>query len=74
VFFEHVAAPSRSWTLFLQRAYAPLSRVIDSGCDPARDTESAIRDAGFRQVEVRAELAPGVLGTVEPLIHGAAVR
>ncbi|WP_269430946.1 class I SAM-dependent methyltransferase [Microbacterium mangrovi] len=74
VFFEHVVAPAGTWTRVLQRTYAPLSRIIDAGCDPARDTETAIRDAGFQTVDVRSELAPGILGTVDPLIQGIAVR
>jgi ubiquinone/menaquinone biosynthesis C-methylase UbiE len=74
VFFEHGAGPAQSGTRFLQRAYAPLSRIIDGGCDPARDTASVIRSAGFRSVDLREQLAPGVLGTVEPLITGAAVN
>jgi ubiquinone/menaquinone biosynthesis C-methylase UbiE len=74
VFYEHVAAARGTWTRFLQRAYAPLSRLIDDGCDPARDTEAAIRNAGFASVQVRAFERPGSLGTVEPYIEGEAVR
>ncbi|NNC12453.1 class I SAM-dependent methyltransferase [Planctomonas sp. JC2975] len=74
VFYEHVIGSRGSWTRFLQRAYAPLSRIIDDGCDPARDTESAIRAAGFASVQVRAFETPGILGTVEPHIEGVAVR
>ncbi|MDL9979009.1 class I SAM-dependent methyltransferase [Microbacterium sp. ASV49] len=74
VYFEHVTGPPRSWTRTLQVAYRPISRVIDSGCDPARDTGAAIRGAGFRSVEQRDELAPGMLGSVDPLIEGTAIR
>ena len=73
VFFEHVAGERGSWTSVLQAVYAPLSRLIDHGCDPHRDTAASIRDAGFASVEVKRMLAPGVLGTVEPLIEGVAV-
>ncbi|MDR2999030.1 MAG: methyltransferase domain-containing protein [Microbacterium sp.] len=73
VFFEHVAAERGTWTSALQAAYAPISRLVDRGCDPHRDTESSIRAAGFATVEVRRMRAPGVLGTVEPLIEGVAV-
>ncbi|GAA2857723.1 class I SAM-dependent methyltransferase [Microbacterium arabinogalactanolyticum] len=73
VFFEHVAGEHGSWTSVLQAVYAPLSRLIDHGCDPHRDTAASIRAAGFASVEVKRMLAPGVLGTVEPLIEGVAV-
>ena len=74
VFFEHVIAARRTWSRFTQRAYAPLSRLIDGGCDPARDTEADIRDAGFSEVSVHALEVPGILGTVVPLIEGDAIR
>ncbi|UJP08819.1 methyltransferase domain-containing protein [Microbacterium sp. KUDC0406] len=73
VFFEHVAAERGTWTSALQAAYAPISRMIDHGCDPHRDTAVSIRSAGFASVEVRRMEAPGVLGTVEPLIEGRAI-
>jgi ubiquinone/menaquinone biosynthesis C-methylase UbiE len=74
VFFEHVGAPPKTWTRFLQSAYAPLSRRIDDGCDPTRDTAARIRAAGFRSVDLRDDFAPGILGTVDPLIQGVAVN
>lgn len=73
VFFEHVAGQRGSWTSAIQAVYAPLSRLIDHGCDPHRDTAASIRAAGFASVEVKRMLAPGVLGAVEPLIEGVAV-
>ncbi len=74
VFFEHVGAPQGSRTRRLQALYAPFSRAFDHGCDPRRDTERAIRDAGFSDVDVVRTEAPGLWGTVEPLIHGVALR
>ncbi len=73
VFFEHVAADAGTWTSRIQALYAPLSRLIDHGCDPHRDTAASIDAAGFARVDVQRMLAPGVLGTVEPLIQGTAV-
>ena len=74
VFFEHVAADAGTWTSALQTLFAPVSRLIDHGCDPHRDTAATIRAAGFASVELHQTTMPGVLGTVEPLIHGAAVN
>ncbi|MDT0156474.1 class I SAM-dependent methyltransferase [Microbacterium sp. ARD32] len=73
VFFEHVAGERGTWTSVLQAACAPLSRLIDHGCDPHRDTAASIQAAGFASVEVKRMLAPGILGTVEPLIEGTAI-
>jgi SAM-dependent methyltransferase len=53
VFLEHVAAPAGSWTRRAQRAWAPLSRRFDAGCDPSRETWVAIERAGFSSVDIR---------------------
>ncbi|KJL47630.1 Ubiquinone/menaquinone biosynthesis C-methyltransferase UbiE [Microbacterium hydrocarbonoxydans] len=74
VFFEHVAADRRTWTSALQAVYSPLSRLIDHGCDPHRRTGELITAAGFADVVMQRSEAPGVLGTVEPLIDGTAIR
>ena len=74
VFFEHVGAPQGSRTRRLQGLYAPFSRAFDHGCDPRRDTEHAIRGAGFGAVDIVRTEAPGPWGTVEPLIQGVATR
>jgi len=74
VFFEHVAAGRGTWTSMIQAAYAPFSRLMDHGCDPHRDTEALIRAAAFAAVDIRRAEAPGMLGTIEPVIEGAAVR
>lgn len=74
VFYEHVVAPPGTWSRFAQRVYAPISRLIDSGCDPARDTGAAIMAAGFSAVELRTTQRPGPLRTIDPHIHGSATR
>jgi ubiquinone/menaquinone biosynthesis C-methylase UbiE len=74
VFFEHVAADRGTWSSLLQTAYAPVSRWLDHGCDPHRDTERLIRAAGFAGVSVRRTEVAGALGTIEPLIDGTAIR
>ena len=52
VFFEHVAGPAGSWSRRLQRLSAPVSRLLDRGCDPARQTWHAIERAGFAETTV----------------------
>ena len=51
VFVEHVAAPPGTWTRAAQRAYAPMSRKLVGGCDPALETWRAIEGAGFARVD-----------------------
>ncbi|GIG68576.1 class I SAM-dependent methyltransferase [Phytomonospora endophytica] len=74
VFFEHVAAPRGTWTRRLQRAWAPFSRRFDRGCDPVRDTASAIERAEFAFVEFRRFAMPTGLGPTVPFIAGYARR
>jgi SAM-dependent methyltransferase len=45
-FYEHVRSPRR-WAAALEDAVTPLWRRAAGGCHPNRDTESAIRNAGF---------------------------
>ena len=73
VFFEHVAAPAGTWAHRLQRLSAPVSRVLDRGCDPSRRTERAIERAGF--AETRIDRFDGLRwwGVAIPLIAGTAV-
>ena len=72
VFIEHVAAPEgsrrRAWQRRLRR---PWGWVAD-GCRPDRDTETAIRAAGFARVELERFRVPG--GLVAPHIAGVATR
>lgn len=70
VFFEHVAAPRRTWPYRLQRLSAPVNRLIDRGCDPARPTERAIERAGFAETSVRRYAGLRWAGVPIPLIAG----
>ncbi len=45
-FYEHVRSPHR-WAGVLEDAITPLWRRAGGGCHPNRDTETAIRAAGF---------------------------
>lgn len=70
VFFEHIAAARGSWTYRLQRLAAPITRLLDRGCDPSRPIDKAIESAGFEAVELRRFTSPGRLNT--PFIAGSA--
>ena len=72
VFIEHVAAPEASWLRRVQRWLRGPWGVVADGCRPDRETEAAIRRAGFSRVEVeRFRLRAGL---VAPHIAGVAVR
>ncbi|ADD41757.1 class I SAM-dependent methyltransferase [Stackebrandtia nassauensis] len=72
VFLEHVAAPRGTWTRRLQRCWAPVSRRVDSGCDPARDTAAAIERSGFAWRELELFEQPFAFGLSVPFIAGRA--
>jgi SAM-dependent methyltransferase len=71
-FFEHVAAPRGTWSRRLQRCVAPVTRRLDAGCDPGRETWRAIRAAGFRQVHARCYSRRTLLGIYGPCLGGVA--
>jgi len=48
--WEHVRS-ERGWIAFLQRLYSPVHGLYADGCHLARDTASAVRDAGFEVME-----------------------
>lgn len=70
VFFEHVAAQAGTVTHLLQRCFAPLSRRVDSGCDPARETWRAVDAAGFASVRLNWYRGHGLV--YNPFIGGVA--
>ena len=72
VFAEHVAAPRWTCSRLLQRLLAPLSRRFDAGCDPRRDTLSAIRSAGFAGVTAAEYVSRPGLGVYTHYICGIA--
>ncbi|MFF7643884.1 methyltransferase domain-containing protein [Streptomyces canus] len=73
-FYEHVRSP-RPWAARLEDAITPLWRRAAGGCHPNRDTEAAIRAAGFTIEQIDrfgfsfAALAPNTLH-----ILGTAIR
>lgn len=74
VLFEHVAAAPGSAASRLQRLIAPVTRVLDHGCDPSRDTELAVRRAGFAEVSLCRIRTGGTFGWLAPVLTGRAVR
>lgn len=74
-FFEHVKAGARVHAA-AQVAVQPVWAQLGGGCHIARDTERAIRDAGFDIEQInRFEFAPGFLQKLGgPHILGAARR
>jgi ubiquinone/menaquinone biosynthesis C-methylase UbiE len=69
VFLEHVAAPQGSALRRMQRMIAPITRVVDRGCDPSRDLAPAI-EAAFASVDLAHYTVPGLLKI--PFIAGTA--
>ena len=74
-FFEHVKAEARLHAA-AQTAVQPIWAQLGAGCHLARDTEQAIRDAGFEIETIeRFEFAPGVVQKLAgPHILGIARR
>jgi ubiquinone/menaquinone biosynthesis C-methylase UbiE len=54
LFLEHVAASNGTATRYMQRLLEPPWRFFGGGCHLTRDTETAIRQAGFGQVELES--------------------
>jgi SAM-dependent methyltransferase len=74
IFLEHVGAPPGTWSRFAQRLSAPVSRCLDGGCDPARDTGKVIEAAGFARVETDEFVLAGPFGIAFPHLFGFATR
>ena len=73
VFIEHVGASHGTRLRGFQQRLAPWWLGVTGECRMARDTEAAIREAGFGRVEMeRFSMGPGV-NPVSPGISGVAV-
>ena len=70
-FWEHVRS-ERAWAAHVQDWITPLYKRCAKGCHPNRETEQAIRAAGFEIVE-RQSLSMG-LGPLLPHVLGVAVK
>ena len=74
LFIEHVAARAGTPLRTRQDRVTPLWTRVADGCCPNRETELAIRRAGFSRVEVEAFDVPSPRGIVTPQISGYATR
>ena len=72
VFIEHVAARPGTWLRFIQTLVKPLWRRMGDGCQPDRQTASALMQAGFAKVEI--EEFPAPVPVVRPHIAGIAAK
>lgn len=70
LFIEHVRGDGRSaeW----QDRIGPLWKWLAVGCEPNRDTEAAIRAAGFEVDEIERFTPPGPSWPASPMIQGRA--
>ena len=71
VFVEHVAAPPGTALRRMQTALRRPWGWLADGCRPDRQTEDAVREAGFAAVELERFRAP--LGLAAPHVAGVAV-
>lgn len=73
LYYEHVISESRP-ARRVQSALNPLWRLATTGCNLNRDTLSAIRRAGFRDIRSRAfRLSVGIPVITIPNIVGTAI-
>jgi len=72
VFIEHVAARRGTWLRFIQTLVKPLWRRMGDGCQPDRETATALMQAGFAKVEIEEFAAP--VPVVRPHIVGIAAK
>lgn len=73
-FLEHVQAPAGTLARWSQRALRRPWRWLFEGCDLTRDTESALRAAGFSSLSVDRYVARTPLTMVNCQISGIARR
>lgn len=72
VYMEHVAAPSGTISHIAQKAIKPVWKLAADGCNPDRDIEASLRQAGFAHVDVTHFRLP--VPIVSPQIAGIAVK
>lgn len=72
LFLEHVAAHSHSARFAWQRRLEPLWKRVAGNCHLTRDTEGAIRTAGFQIERIERESIRRAIPFLRPCIRGAA--
>lgn len=71
---EHVAAPAGSGIRRFQRMIRRPWKWVFEGCDLCRDTASALRSAGFAQVDVRPLVLPTIFVPIRHQIAAVCVN
>lgn len=74
VFLEHVRAPARTMSRWLQVVLRRPWRWMFEGCDLTRDTETALRKAGFARVDADRYVTATPLLMINCQICGSAQR
>jgi SAM-dependent methyltransferase len=77
VFLEHVAEPwtGHRWMRFLQEWLSPLWRLIAGGCELHRETQRAILNAGFVDLQVKETTVWVFKGLLPlPIVYGVAYK
>jgi len=74
IFLEHVAAPHGSTRRRWQDWLNPAWMAVMGNCHLNRETEQAIRDAGFEIVEITRESMRKAMPILRPTIRGMAVK
>ncbi|MBI3568708.1 MAG: class I SAM-dependent methyltransferase [Gemmatimonadetes bacterium] len=74
VFLEHVAAEDRPRRLKWQHRIEPVWKRVAGNCHLTRNTEDAIRAAGFTVERIERESMRKAVSFVRPTIRGYAVR
>jgi ubiquinone/menaquinone biosynthesis C-methylase UbiE len=72
LFIEHVAAPQGSRLRRVQNFLCPLWQLVVDGCNPNRETWTAINQAGFAHVQL--EHFEVALPVVKPHMAGYGVK
>jgi SAM-dependent methyltransferase len=72
LFLEHVGAPRGTWLRRIQQWLRPAWQVLAVGCQPDRDIEPALREAGFARIDLdNFRIAAPV---ISPHVAGVAVK
>ena len=72
IFLEHVGAPRGTWLRSVQRWIKPAWRALGDGCEPDRDTDASLFEAGFGEIHLERFDVP--LPLVSPHIAGVALK
>lgn len=74
LFIEHVAAPEGAWTRRFQNWLQPAWRFFGDGCNPNRETWTALEAAGFRDLALEHRRIKTPFKLIDPHILGKAIN